>query len=146
MNMLLVRIYAKKIKNEYRWNIDMFFWFLNNKSPKIKNVIGIRICTRFKWVSIVIWFLNKFILIMLNIAVRTKLDEIILFSIFFIPKYNIIGKKIKKLPSLFFELSKDIESKISKDIIYIGKGNYFEIWDFKMGIKNKERARKSIIK
>ncbi|MDG2007118.1 MAG: hypothetical protein P8J53_01895 [Alphaproteobacteria bacterium] len=37
-------------------------------------------------------------------------------------------------------------SKISKDIIYIGKGNYFEIWDFKMGIKNKERARKSIIK
>ena len=37
-------------------------------------------------------------------------------------------------------------SKISKDIIYIGKGNYFEIWDFKMGTKNKERARKSIIK
>ena len=37
-------------------------------------------------------------------------------------------------------------SKISKDIIYIGKGNYFEIWDFKIGNKNKERARKSIVK
>ena len=35
-------------------------------------------------------------------------------------------------------------SKISKDIIYIGKGNYFEIWDLKLGIRNKERARKSI--
>ena len=37
-----------------------------------------------------------------------------------------------------------IFAKINKELIYIGKGNYFEIWDKIKGIKYKEYARKNI--
>ena len=32
-------------------------------------------------------------------------------------------------------------SKLSKDIIFIGKGNHFEIWDMKLGEKHKKISR-----
>ena len=31
--------------------------------------------------------------------------------------------------------------KLSKDIIFIGKGNHFEIWDMKLGEKHKKISR-----
>ena len=37
-------------------------------------------------------------------------------------------------------------SKIIDHIIYIGKGNYFEIWDRSLGLKHKEIARKKFKK
>ena len=33
-------------------------------------------------------------------------------------------------------------SKLSKDLIFIGKGNHFEIWDKKMGEIHKSISRK----
>ena len=35
-------------------------------------------------------------------------------------------------------------SKITIEIIFIGKGNYFEIWDLISGVKHKEIARKNM--
>tara|TARA_B110000858_G_C17487227_1_gene329933 strand:+ start:139 stop:561 length:423 start_codon:yes stop_codon:yes gene_type:complete len=37
-------------------------------------------------------------------------------------------------------------SKITKEIIFVGKGNYFEVWDRPSGVKHKEIARKNIKK
>ena len=35
--------------------------------------------------------------------------------------------------------------QIQKEIIYIGKGNYFEIWNKAKGIKHKEESRKKFL-
>jgi len=45
-----------------------------------------------------------------------------------------------------FSLKEDHKkfSKIATEIIFIGKGNYFEIWDTIAGLKHKEIARKNI--
>ena len=46
-----------------------------------------------------------------------------------------------------FVLKEDYKKylQIKKDIIYIGKGNYFEIWNKSKGIKYKEESRKKFI-